>query len=194
MAGYEIMNSRVHDSEEALARLAYEEIADRSAPRILVGGLGMGFTLAAALSTLPPDGRIEVVELVPAVVDWNRDFLSHLAGRPLDDPRVRVIPGDVAKIIRKGTTAYDAILLDVDNGPEGLTQKANDRIYSQGGLAACRAALETGGVLAIWSASPDPTLVERLNEAGFQARAKRVRPRYERAGARHVVWIAVRGP
>ena len=192
LAGFELMNSRVHGSEEDLAELSMEKISDRPAPRFLIGGLGMGFTVAAVLGTLPEDGRVEVAELIPAVIAWNREVLAPLAGHPLDDPRVSVVTGDVARSLWTGKGTYDAILLDVDNGPEGLTRKANDRLYSASGLAAAFAALHPGGVLAVWSATPDRPFTERLGGAGFITEESRVRPRRARSGARHTIWIAVR--
>jgi spermidine synthase len=152
----------------------------------------MGFTVAAALKTLPDDGWVEVVELIPAVIAWNRELLAPVAGRPLDDPRVRVITGDVARALWTGRGAYDAILLDVDNGPEGLTRRANDRLYSSSGQSAAFAALHPGGVLAVWSATPDRPFAERLGGAGFITEESRVRPRQARSGARNTIWISVR--
>ncbi len=192
LADFELMNSRVYGSAKDLARLALEKIAGRPSPRILIGGLGMGFTVAAALGPTPADGRIEVAELVPAVIKWNRTLLAHVAGHPLDDPRVTVIEDDVARIIRKGRNAYDAILLDVDNGPEGITIKGNDWLYSPKGLAATGVALRPGGILAVWSASSDPRFTERLCQAGFKTEEARVRARRERGGIRHTVWLAWR--
>lgn len=188
----ELMNSRVFGSEQALAELACMRIAQRTAARVLIGGLGMGYTLAAALGALNADAGIVVAELVPSVVTWNRGLLGHLAGHPLDDARVQVRELDVAKIIRKETRAYDAILLDVDNGPEGLTRKENDWLYGLGGLNAAYAALRPGGVLAIWSAGYDPAFTQRLIKIGFDADEKRVRARGTSGGARHIIWLATR--
>jgi spermidine synthase len=155
LAGFELMNSRVHGSEDELARLALGRLPDRAAPRVLVGGLGIGFTVAAAVAVLPPGGAIEVVELVPVVVDWHREYLADVTGRPLDDARVTVTIADVAHVIGRARGLFDAILLDVDNGPEGLTRRGNDRLYSAAGLAAARHALRNAGILAVWSASAD---------------------------------------
>ncbi len=182
----ELMNSRVHGSEDALAELACQRLGDR--PRVLIGGLGMGFTLAAALRQLGPDAEIVVAELVPAVVEWNRGVLSALAGHPLDDPRVTVHEGDVGPLIRSARGDYDAILLDVDNGPEGLTRKDNDSLYSSVGLSAALAALRAGGIFGVWSISPDQRFSKRLKHAGFSVEEIRSRA-HGRRGARHMIWF-----
>ena len=188
----ELMNSRVFGSEQALAELACTRIADRPTARVLIGGLGMGYTLAAALGALNADAQIVIAELVPAVVVWNRGLIGHLTGHPLNDTRVQVRELDVAKLLRKETRAYDAILLDVDNGPEGLTRKENDWLYELNGLNAAYAALRPGGVLAVWSAGYDPTFTQRLVKVGFDAEEKRVRARGAAGGARHIIWVATR--
>jgi spermidine synthase len=188
----ELMSSRSHASEEALGALAAAKLASRAAPRILIGGLGMGYTLAAALRALGPRAWLDVAELVPAVVDWNRGPLAHLAGRPLDDPRVRVESADVATRIRAVKGAYDAILLDVDNGPEASTRTANRWLYAPSGLEAARAALRPGGVLAIWSASSDRRFARRLRAAGFGVEEAGVPARSGGRGRRCTVWIAIR--
>jgi spermidine synthase len=185
----ELMNSRLSGSEEALAALACERIAGRPAARVLIGGLGMGFTLRAALAHLGPEAGVVVAELVPAVVRWARGPMAGLFGDCLDDPRVGIHDGDVAEAIEAG--GWDAILLDVDNGPGGLSRPANDGLYSRGGLGAARAALRPGGVLAVWSSVQDHGFTRRLRDAGFAveeigARAHRGR------GARHVIWLAAR--
>lgn len=191
--GYqELMNSRIYGSEEALAELACVRIATRPGARVLIGGLGMGYTLAAALRVLQGDAEIVVAELVPAVVAWNREFIGHLAGHPLNDPRVKVREVDVGALMRKDTRAYDAILLDVDNGPEGLTRKENDWLYDFSGLNAAYAALRTGGVLAVWSAGYEPQFTQRLIKVGFATEEKRVRARGASGGARHLIWTATR--
>jgi len=190
--GAELMNSRVHGSEDALAELALRRIGLKRGLRILIGGLGMGFTLAAALGLSKPDTRITVSELIPAVVRWNREHLGHLAGRPLDDPRVSVAQEDVAETIRKRKSAWDAILLDVDNGPAGLTRKSNDRLYAKSGLLAARSALRPGGVLAVWSAGADEAFTGRLKQSGFQAETAAVRARKPGKGARHTIWLAAK--
>ncbi|MGA2225882.1 MAG: hypothetical protein ABSH41_15725 [Syntrophobacteraceae bacterium] len=188
----ELMNSRVHGSEDALGELACARIADCPRPRVLIGGLGMGYTLRAALHGLSAQGKVIVAELIPEVVVWNRGPLGELAGHPLRDDRVTVREADVAGILREEQGAYDAILLDVDNGPKGLTRKGNDWLYSQGGLSVAFAALRPGGVLAVWSAGPDQAFSDRLRKVGFKVEEVRVRARDARAGARHTIWIAVR--
>ena len=192
VAGRELMNSRVHGSEEALADLACARVADRPSPRLLIGGLGMGFTLAAALRRLGPEGRVVVAELVPAVVTWNRGPLGGLAGHPLEDGRASVHAGDVAEVLRAERQAYDGILLDVDNGPEGLVRKGNDWLYARPGLETAFAALRPGGVLAVWSAAPSPVFVQRLRRAGFAVEEHRARAREARGGRRHMIWLATR--
>ena len=187
----ELMNSRLGGSEEALAALACEKIAARARPRLLIGGLGMGFTLRAALSALDDSARVEVAELVPAVVQWAEGPMAEIFAGSLNDPRVKIELADVAEIIRAAASRYDAILLDVDNGPEAMTRAANDRLYDARGLAAARAALKVGGVLAVWSARPDRRFAQRLGDAGFAAEEFSVRARGGR-GARHTIWIAAR--
>ena len=191
--GCELMNSRAHGSEEALAELASAKIVDRPCPRVLIGGLGMGYTTAAALGRLGPGSQVVVAELVPAVVDWNRGPLADLAGRPLQDARVTVQEVDVAAILRTERRAFDAILLDVDNGPDGLSRKGNDWLYSQAGLDAAYAALTSKGVLAVWSAGPDSAFAKRLSRAGFEVDEVRVRARGSRGGGKHTIWLAVSG-
>ncbi|MSP46278.1 MAG: spermidine synthase [Xanthobacteraceae bacterium] len=188
----ELMNSRLSGSEKALATIACERIRDRKAPRILIGGLGMGFTLRAALAALGPEARIIVAELVPAVVQWARGPMAEVFGTSLTDQRVGIREADVGELIRADASAYDAILLDVDNGPEGLTRKANDALYDLKGLSAARAALKPGGVLAVWSSGPNPKFTWRLGRAGFAVEEVRARANGPRGGARHVIWIATR--
>jgi spermidine synthase len=188
----ELMNSRVHGSEDALAEHSCARLADRVKPRLLIGGLGMGFTLAAALRHVGDRAQVVVAELVPAVVAWNRGPLGAQAGHPLQDPRVTVREGDVARIIKAEPQAYDAILLDVDNGPEGLTREQNDWLYGMNGLTAAYAALRPQGVLAVWSAGPDRDFMQRLRKLGFEVDEVRVRARGSK-GARHVIWFARRG-
>jgi spermidine synthase len=190
VSGRELMNSRVHGSEEALARLACARLAGRHRARVLIGGLGMGYTLAAALDRLGADAQVIVAEIVPAVVKWNRGPLSHLAGHPLRDLRVTVQPVDVAAVLSAGTRTFDAVLLDVDNGPEGLSRAANDWLYAPAGLAAAGGALRPGGVLAVWSASASPEFAGRLVRAGYAVETARVRARRARKGSRHTIWIA----
>ena len=188
----DLMNSRMHHSEDQLARLACAEIADCLEPRMLIGGLGMGFTLRAALDALPARAAVKVAELVPAVVDWNSGALGACAGYPLRDPRVSVIVDDIARVLRSEKSALDAILLDVDNGPDALTLRANSWLYSLEGLAAARVSLRPRGVLAVWSVAADAAFTARLERSGFAARAVTVRARPGK-GARHVVWVAQRG-
>jgi len=189
--GGELMNSRVHGSEEALAELTCARLAGCSNPRLLIGGLGMGFTLAAALRHLGDLAQVEVVELVPAVVAWNRGPLGEHTGHPLQDSRVIVHEGDVARVIKAGQQAYDAILLDVDNGPEGLTRKKNNWLYSTDGLNTTYTALRPQGVLAVWSAGPADDFLQRLRKVGFEVDEVRVRAHGSK-GARHVIWFARR--
>jgi spermidine synthase len=191
----ELMNSRLSGSEQALATIACERIQRRKTPRILIGGLGMGFTLRAALAALGPDARIVVAELVPAVVAWARGPMAEVFGDSLTDPRVTIREADVGDLIRAEAAAFDAILLDVDNGPEGLTRKTNDALYDLKGLNAARAALRPGGVLAVWSSGANPKFTWRLRKAGFAVEELKVRANGTRGGARHVIWIAARaGP
>nr|WP_246363135.1 hypothetical protein [Deinococcus budaensis] len=191
ISGYvsELMNSRQHASEDALADLACAAIAGRARPHVLVGGLGMGFTLAAALRGVGPSGTVTVAELVPEVVEWNKGPLGECAGHPLRDPRTRVHVGDVAELLRRGQGTFDAVLLDVDNGPEGMTHHGNDWLYSPPGLAAAQRTLRPGGVLAVWSATPEPRFTTRLNRAGFRTEVHTVRARPGK-GAHHTVWLA----
>ena len=189
--GNELMNSRLGGSEEALAKLAFDRIGPRPAPRVLIGGLGMGFTLRAALTLAPGDARIVVSELLPDLVGWARGPMAPVFGSSLDDPRVEIAVGDVGKSIRDARGAFDAILLDVDNGPDGLTWEGNEALYDAAGLSAAARALTPGGVLAIWSASPDTTFERRLARSGFDVATHAVRARRGGRGSRHVVWIAV---
>ncbi|PTE08815.1 hypothetical protein [Mesorhizobium helmanticense] len=185
----ELMNSRLSGSEEALARLSCERIAGRVDPKILIGGLGMGFTLRAALAELGTDASVTVAELVPAVVAWARGPMTEVFGGCLDDPRVSIREVDVGQLIRSEKSTWDAILLDVDNGPEGIVYKANDALYSAAGLGAARAALKPGGVLAVWSQGPDSGFTRRLKQAGFAVEEIRTRANGKR-GARHIIWLA----
>ena len=185
----ELMNSRLSGSEQALAHLTCQALSTRPAPRLLIGGLGMGFTLRAALDVLGPQARIDVAELVPAVIAWARGPMTDVFGDSLNDPRVTMIEGDVGAIIRAAPARYDAILLDVDNGPDGLTRKGNDALYTVAGLNAAKVALRNGGVLAVWSSGPDAGFTHRLRRSGFAVQEKSVRA-HARGGARHVIWIA----
>lgn len=187
----ELMNSRVHGSEDALAEQACARLAGCLEPRLLIGGLGMGFTLAAALRHVGDTAQVVVAELAPAVVEWNRGPLGECAGHPLQDSRVSVHEGDVARVIQAGQQAYDAILLDVDNGPEGLVRSENDRLYGVNGLSAAYAALRPQGILAVWSAGPDQVFPQRLRKVGFGVEEVRVRAHGSK-GARHIIWFARR--
>ena len=187
----ELMNSRDHASEEALAELACRRLVRRERPRLLIGGLGMGFTLAAALKALGEDAQVLVAELLSAVVAWNRGPLGEPAGWPLTDARVAVREIDVARILQSHRSVYDAILLDVDNGPEGLTTEANNWLYGADGLSAAYSALCPGGVLAVWSAGPDRAFNARLRKIGFDVEEVIVRSRGAK-GRRYVIWLAAR--
>lgn len=188
----ELMNSRVHGSEDALAEQTCARLADCGSAQLLIGGLGMGFTLAAALRQVGEQAQLLVAELVPAVVEWNRGVLGESAGYPLDDARVTVRTGDVARVLQHAQQAYDAILLDVDNGPEGLIRRENDWLYHMDGLSAAYMALRPQGVLAVWSAGPDADFRQRLRKAGFAVDEVRVHA-HGAKGARHVIWFARRG-
>lgn len=187
-----LMTTRAHQSEDALAELACRKIAGREKPRVLIGGLGMGFTLAAALRHLGDDAQVVVAELVPGVVAWNQDLLGAYSGHPLRDARTTLREGDVAKVMRAQPGAYDAILLDVDNGPRGLTRKKNDWLYSTDGLIAAYQALRPDGILAVWSARPSRNFMERLRKVGFKVRQSRV-PEHQGKGDLHAIWLAERG-
>jgi len=190
--GKVLMSSRQHGSEDALATLALPRAAHRRA--VLVGGLGLGFTARAVLDRIPVDSKVVVAELTPALVDWNRRLVGKLAGRPLDDPRCRVHVGDVMDRIAEARGAYDAILLDVDNGPGSMVHEDNHRLYGHRGIAACRAALAEGGVLAVWSAHHDEPYLRRLQRGGFEATARVVPARGPAGGLKHVLFVAVKGP
>jgi spermidine synthase len=184
----ELMNTRMSGSEEALARMTVARLGGRTALHLLIGGYGMGFTLRAALAVLGADARVTVAELVPEIVDWARGPMAELTAGCLDDPRLRLIEADVADVIGEG--GWDAILLDVDNGPDGLVRQANDRLYSPRGLRAALAALKPSGVLAVWSAARDPAFTRRLKDVGFAVDEVPVRARSNGKGAHHVIWFA----
>lgn len=185
----ELMNTRTHGSEDALAELVCVRVAARSQPRVLIGGLGMGFTLASALRHLGATAEVVVAELVPGVIKWNQGPLGEHAGHPLQDTRASVHEGDVAALLKSEQQSYDAILLDVDNGPDGLTHEANGWLYSMAGLKASLQALRPRGILAVWSAGPDPRFTERLRRAGFRVEEVPVRA-HGKKGARHMIWLA----
>jgi len=188
----ELMSSRLSGSEEALATLACRRIETVKAPHLLIGGLGMGFTLRAALAVLGPKARITVAELLPEVIAWARGPMAEIFGGSLTDPRAGILCADVIAVISEKTSAFDAILLDVDNGPEGLIRKANDALYDLAGLTAIRRALRPGGVLAVWSSGPHPAFSRRLRAAGFDVNEVAVRATTKRSGARHLIWFATR--
>ncbi len=187
----DLMNSRVRGSEEALARLGCAKIDKLAKSHVLIGGLGMGFTLRAALDLLGPEAQVVVAELVPAIVSWCRGPLAVLSGNPLADTRVKIHDGDIGQLIRTERSSYDAILLDVDNGPDGLTRRANGSLYDPDGLRAFRNALRPGGVLAVWSAGPDPSFTRRLRKTGFSVDEGPVRANGKR-GSRQMIWVAAK--
>ncbi|ANO52727.1 spermidine synthase family protein [Woeseia oceani] len=186
----DLMNSRVHGSEKALADLAIEQLGANENPRLLIGGLGMGFTLAASLRAVGAAAEVVVAELVPEVVTWNETLMGAPAGHPLADPRSRVYVGDVADLIRQEPAGFDAILMDVDNGPEALVRRENDWLYSPAGLRSTRSALRPNGVLAVWSSSPDRVFSKRLQQENFNVREHVVRPHRAGKGPRHHIWVA----
>lgn len=188
----ELMNSRLSGSEEALATIAQAQVAGVAAPRVLIGGLGMGFTLRAALKAFGANAAITVAELVPEIVGWARGPMAHLHEGTLDDPRVTICIDDVGALIRAARADFDAILLDVDNGPDGLSRDGNDSLYTAAGLAETHKALRPGGVLAVWSSGPDARFTARLRKAGFAVNEQIVRARASGGGSRHTIWFAVR--
>ena len=185
----ELMSSGAHESEDALAALACAKLGHVADPVVLIGGLGMGYTLAAALKGTGPAAKIIVAELIPAVLEWNKGPLSHLAGHPLRDPRVSVRVQDIALSLQTEAEAFDAILLDVDNGPEGLTRDSNNWLYSPDGLTAAYTALRPNGVLAVWSSTPERTFAMRLRKMGFEV--EEVRVASSSHDDRHTIWLAV---
>ena len=186
----ELMSSRMSGSEEQLATLTVAQLRNRTSPRLLIGGYGMGFTLRAALAVLPAGASVVVAELVPEIIAWARGPMAELTAGCLDDSRVTVLDGDVGAVTADARGSYDAILLDVDNGPDGLTRAENDGLYSAAGLAAAKAALVRGGILAVWSAGDDPAFTRRLDAHGFAATATKVRARSNGKGALHTIWLA----
>lgn len=184
-----LMSSRQSGSEEAMARIAAERIGGRKRPRVLIGGLGMGFTLRTALAVFGAEAEITVAELVPEIAGkWARGPLAELHGTSLDDPRLRLVVGDVGATMAEAGR-YDAILLDVDNGPEGLSRPGNDALYSHAGIARAGRALTPGGLLAVWSVAPDPAFSKRLGQSGMQVEELKARA-HGGKGARHVIWVA----
>lgn len=191
--GCELMNSRAHSSEEALAELTCARLSKNPCPTVLIGGMGMGFTTAAALRQLGSEAKVLVAELIPAVLAWNRGPLGSLAGHPLDDLRVSTQAIDVAQLIQTNQQRYDAIILDVDNGPDGLTRTSNNRLYSRAGVKSAYLSLKPSGILAVWSASPAPTFCKLLRQTGFNVEEIMTRSRGSKGGRRHLIWLAKRG-
>lgn len=189
LGGQDLMNTRAHASEDALGDIASAGLRRKRQARVLIGGLGMGFTLSAALNQLALDAEVVVAEIVPGVIDWNRDVLAEFAGRPLEDPRTHVEAVDVAILLRTERVGLDAIVLDVDNGPDALTRASNQWLYSREGLSVILQALRPGGALAVWSAGPDRAFPKRLRAAGFAVEEISVRA-HAGKGARHVIWLA----
>jgi spermidine synthase len=189
----ELMSSRMSGSEVALGTMTCQRLNSAAGARLLIGGYGMGFTLRAVLAALGPAARITLAELVPGIIDWARGPMQAMAQDCLDDPRVEIVIDDVARLIGAARHSYDAILLDVDNGPDGLTRQANDGLYSARGLESARAALRPGGILAVWSASPDAAFTRRLKRAGFAVDEVKVRARANGKGPTHTLWFAT-GP
>ena len=194
MGHNELMSTRMRGSEEALATMTLDRLKGRAAPNLLIGGYGMGFTLRAALARLGPQGRVTVAELVPEIIQWARGPMAEVAAGCLDDPRVRLVMDDVGDAILLAPDPFDAILLDVDNGPDGLVRPENNRLYGKAGLHNARKALAPGGVLAIWSAERDDKFVRRMESVGFSVEEVEVRARYDAEGRgkgpRHVIWFA----
>ena len=187
-----LMSSRQSGSEEAMARVAAERIGGRPKARVLIGGFGMGFTLRASLATFRPDAEIVVAELVPEIAGtWARGPLAHIHGTSLDDPRLTLKVGDVGAVMAGDAVKFDAILLDVDNGPEGLSRPGNDALYSHSGIAKAKAALRPGGMLAVWSVAPDPKFTKRLQQSGLKVEELKARA-HGGKGARHVIWVGTR--
>jgi spermidine synthase len=192
-SGAVLMSSRIHGSEEELARLACERLEKRKRAKVLVGGLGMGFTLRATLDLLAADATVTVAELIPAVVTWNGGILGALAGHPLQDRRVRVETCDVQVVLGTGVGKFDALLLDVDNGPAALTASGNAGLYERSGIAAAYAALKADGVLAVWAANEDARFAQRLRDGGFEVEVRQVRGRTKKGGPRHTIFLGVKG-
>ena len=191
VGGQDLMNTRAHASEDALGAIACKGLRGKPKARVLIGGLGMGFTLSATLQTLGSDAQVVVAEIVPEVVEWNHGVLGDFAGRPLDDARTQVQAVDVTVLLQKESAGFDAIVLDVDNGPDGLTRASNQWLYSKAGLSAAFRALRPGGALAVWSAGPDQAFAKRLRGVGFAVEEVTVRA-HAGKGARHVIWMARR--
>jgi spermidine synthase len=185
----ELMSTRMNGSEIALAEMTLERLSGSTAPHLLIGGYGMGFTLRAALAMMGPKGQASVAELVPGIIEWARGPMAAMTAGCLDDRRVRLIMGDVGEVIAGAHAQYDAILLDVDNGPDGLTRAGNDGLYAPAGLQAAKRALKPGGILAVWSAGDDAKFTKRMGQAGFKVEEVAVRARTNGKGPRHVIWF-----
>ena len=189
----ELMSTRMRGSEQALAVMSIARLAHEPAPHLLIGGYGMGFTLRAALAALVPKARVTVAELVPEIIEWARGPMAQLSAGCLEDPRVVLQMGDVGDVIAQANASFDAILLDVDNGPDGLVRDANDRIYARSGLLAAKKALRPGGVLAIWSAAADNRFRRQMKLAGFDTEEVQVSARSASdgrgKGPKHVIWF-----
>ena len=188
----ELMSTRMHGSEVALGTMACDRLAGHKAPHLLIGGYGMGYTLRAVLGQLGPGAHVTLVELVPGIIDWARGPMAAVTAGCLDDPRVTLTMGDVGASMAHSNAQYDAILLDVDNGPEGLTRAANDGLYSPQGLANAKQALRPGGILAVWSAAPDTAFGRQLERGGFSVETVKVRARETGKGATHIIWFATK--
>jgi len=188
----ELMNSRAHNSEDVLAEIACKHVAKLKAPHLLVGGLGMGFTLRAALNHANADAKVSVAELLPAVVRWNREYLGALADFPLNDPRVEVLELDVGKVMRRNKQTFDAIMMDVDNGPDGFSREDNDALYGYNGLTLAYDSLKPGGMMTVWSAASDKYFTQRLVKVGFDVKEQTAHALTNKRGNRHHIWIAVR--
>lgn len=186
----ELMSTRLRGSEEALATMAIERLGTSKPLRLLIGGYGMGFTLRAALANLGPKAHVMVAELVPEIIEWARGPMAEVAAGCLDDPRVLLRQGDVGNLIELADSEFDAILLDVDNGPDGLVREDNNRLYTKAGLRAAKRALTPGGILAIWSAGPDPRFRGYLERTGFAVDEVKVSARGNGKGAKHIIWFA----
>jgi spermidine synthase len=189
--GFELMNSRVYTSEDGFSELGCARIEGRKKPRVLIGGLGMGYSLRSALDHLPRNAEVVVAELVPQIVTWNRDYIGHLAGHPLRDSRVQLRELDVGQVLRESRGQFDLIMLDVDNGPEGLTRKANDRLYDRQGIATARDALRPEGVLGYWASGPNQAFARRLRESGLDVKETSLRATKGSRGVKHTIWLAV---
>jgi spermidine synthase len=187
IGGLELMGSRNHTSEDALGEWTCQRITGVDKPRVMIGGLGLGFTLRAALDKLPPGAHAEVIELVPEVVKWNRTVLGQLAGHPLDDPRTECIQADVGEVIARSKDRYDAIMLDVDNGPDEIFER-NNQLYRRTGLQATHAALRSRGLFSVWSTHDSPTFTKWLRDTGFEVELEKIRT--QRGGPRHYIWFA----